>query len=239
MSIRKGIGGHHAATSVTDEWLTPLPIIRSLGEFDLDPCSPINRPWNTAAKHYTVLDNGLMLPWEGRVWMNPPYGREMIHWLEKMAWHNNGIALTFARTETVAFQTFVFPHAMSMFFISGRLTFHTVDGSPAKYNGGAPSVLIAYGEENTDALADCIVGGRHVLINAMPIITITQSPSWKNVVSISMIKLNRSGSLNDIYSMVERIAPDKVLKNKHYKEKIRQKLQQYFVRVDKGRYTFE
>jgi len=24
----------------TDEWLTPPKIIKSLGEFDLDPCSP-------------------------------------------------------------------------------------------------------------------------------------------------------------------------------------------------------
>ena len=30
-----------------DEWLTPPEIIKSLGEFDLDPCSPINRPWAT------------------------------------------------------------------------------------------------------------------------------------------------------------------------------------------------
>ena len=27
-----------------DEWLTPLEIIRALGEFDLDPCSPVRRP---------------------------------------------------------------------------------------------------------------------------------------------------------------------------------------------------
>jgi hypothetical protein len=37
-----------------DEWLTPPEIIKSLGEFDLDPCSPINRPWDTAKNHYTI-----------------------------------------------------------------------------------------------------------------------------------------------------------------------------------------
>ena len=36
-----------------DEWLTPPEIIKSLGIFDLDPCSPCNRPWDTAFKHYT------------------------------------------------------------------------------------------------------------------------------------------------------------------------------------------
>jgi len=27
-----------------------------MGKFDLDPCSPIKRPWDTAKKHYTELD---------------------------------------------------------------------------------------------------------------------------------------------------------------------------------------
>ena len=50
-----------------DEWLTPPEIIKSLGEFDLDPCSPINRPWDTAKKHYSKLDNGFTKKWYGRV----------------------------------------------------------------------------------------------------------------------------------------------------------------------------
>ena len=28
-----------------NEWLTPPHILRRLGPFDLDPCAPINRPW--------------------------------------------------------------------------------------------------------------------------------------------------------------------------------------------------
>lgn len=32
-----------------DEWLTPPEIVQSLGSFDLDPCSPIARPWPFAA----------------------------------------------------------------------------------------------------------------------------------------------------------------------------------------------
>lgn len=221
----------------TDEWLTPPSIIRSLGQFDIDPCSPIVRPWNTATVHYNINDNGLLLPWHGRVWLNPPYGSTMIKWLQKMADHNNGIALTFARTETVAFQQYVFPFCMSMFFIKGRIKFFTAKGIAGHTTGGSPSVLIAYGEENVDAIADSGIEGKHMLVNAMPMITIIQSPDWKSVVSISLIKLNGSGSLKDIYTMVERIAPDKIKKNPHYQEKIRQKLQKYFVRVERGYYT--
>ena len=38
---RKGIGGHQSANMRTEEWLTPPEILKPLGEFDLDPCSPI------------------------------------------------------------------------------------------------------------------------------------------------------------------------------------------------------
>lgn len=55
-------------TSGHDEWLTPPEIIKALGTFDLDPCSPIHRPWPTATNHYTVENDGFNLPWYGRVW---------------------------------------------------------------------------------------------------------------------------------------------------------------------------
>ena len=50
-------------------------IVSALGPFDLDPCSPVNRPWPTAAQHFTVRDDGLAQAWHGRVWCNPPFGR--------------------------------------------------------------------------------------------------------------------------------------------------------------------
>lgn len=40
------IGSHHSHKMGKDEWLTPPQIIKALGGFDLDPCSPINRPWD-------------------------------------------------------------------------------------------------------------------------------------------------------------------------------------------------
>lgn len=76
-----------------DEWLTPPHIMAALGEFDLDPCAPINRPWPTATTHFTVVDDGLNSDWEGRVFCNPPYGRETQKWLNKCAEHGNCIAL--------------------------------------------------------------------------------------------------------------------------------------------------
>ena len=71
--MRKGIGGHQSAKMKNDEWLTPLHLLRPLGTFDLDPCAPIVRPWDTARHHYTKEDDGLKKEWFGRVWLNPPY----------------------------------------------------------------------------------------------------------------------------------------------------------------------
>lgn len=90
-------------TAGKDEWITPKFILDALAPFDLDPCAPVVRPWPMAANHFTVADDGLTQPWRGFVWCNPPYGRETAKWFRKLRAHGNGIALTFARTETKMF----------------------------------------------------------------------------------------------------------------------------------------
>ena len=85
----------------------------ALGPFDLDPCSPILRPWDTAKYHYTVSDNGFIKEWFGRVWLNPPYGRGMYEWMNKLAAHGNGIGLIFARTDTKGFQNHILSDTFS------------------------------------------------------------------------------------------------------------------------------
>lgn len=158
------IGSHQSAKATTHEWLTPPEIIEALGPFDLDPCAPIVRPWPMAENHYTVNDDGLTKPWTGRVWLNPPYGSHAIKWLIKLANHGNGIALTFARTETRMFFGTVWDHpaASAILFIRGRLHFHYTDGRQAEANSGAPSVLIAYGKENARILENSGIDGKFI-----------------------------------------------------------------------------
>lgn len=160
MSKRKGIGSHQSANMKKDEWLTPPEIIDSLESFDLDPCAPIDRPWDTAKNYWTTENNGLLMPWEGRVWLNPPYGLEAASWLNRMCLHGNGIALIFARTETKMFFQYVWGHANALLFIEGRLHFYHVNGTRSKSNAGAPSVLIAYGKNNVDALKNSGIKGK-------------------------------------------------------------------------------
>ena len=146
-----GMGSHQSAAMLKDEWLTPPEILWALGPFDLDPCSPINRPWPTAAEHYTVADDGLSLPWIGRVWCNPPYGASVARWLSRLADHGNGIALIFARTETACWVEQVWAKADAILFVAGRLHFHHFDGTRAAANSGAPSALVAYGRSKAAA----------------------------------------------------------------------------------------
>ena len=153
-----GMSSHQSARMKNDEWLTPAEIMRALGDFDLDPCSPINRPWPTAAEHYTVADNGLAKPWFGRVWCNPPFGREAVVWLERMKDHGNGVALIPARTETAMFYQTVWGHADAVCFLRGRPHFHYVDGRRAPFNSGAPIALVAYGAANMVALQNSGLG---------------------------------------------------------------------------------
>lgn len=164
----KGIGGHHKPyKGEKDEWLTPPAIIRTLGPFDLDPCAPTVRPWDTASKHFTIDDDGLSSPWFGRVWLNPPYGPETGKWLARLADHGDGIALIFARTETAMFFKHVWGQADAALFIQGRLHFHHVDGSRAKNNSGAPSVLVAFGPECVRRLRRSGIDGQFVSVGEM------------------------------------------------------------------------
>jgi hypothetical protein len=154
---------HERLANGKAEWLTPPALVKSLGEFDLDPCSPLARPWDTAKRHLTILDDGLAQPWSGRVWLNPPYGSKTKAWLRKLAEHGNGIALVFACTDTKAFFEGVWGHADAILFLRGRLSFHHVDGTRADESGG-PSCLIAYGTANVEALRQAQLPGHLVIL---------------------------------------------------------------------------
>jgi hypothetical protein len=161
--ISRGVGGHQSARSQTDSWLTPPHIITTLGgpdSFDLDPCAFPG--WATAKRGICLPDDGLAAEWEGRVWLNPPYGSETFDWLDRLADHGTGTALIFARTETSGFVRAVWRRATALLFIEGRLHFHRPNGVRAVANSGAPSVLVAYGAADAAILRRCSIPGAYV-----------------------------------------------------------------------------
>lgn len=233
-----GIGGHQSHRSGTEDWLTPPTVLEAVGgadSFDLDPCAPIVRPWATAKRHYTLADNGLILPWLGRVWCNPPYSQSKLgKWLARMADHDHGIALIFARTETDAFFRFIWERASAMLFIRGRLTFHTVDGAPGAGNGGAPSVLCSYGPADADVLAGCGIAGQFVPLRIPRFIVAgALQQSWATCLREWMRSTRGPVRLDDLYRAFA--SHPKARANPHYREKIRQELQRGpFANLDRG-----
>lgn len=162
---------HDRVENTKHEWLTPPEIIKTLGPFDLDVCSPIpsKRPWATALEHYDINDDGLQKKWKGRVWLNPPYENKIAgEFLKCMAQHGNGIVLIFARTETANWFEHIWSKADAILFVRGRLQFYHASGKIADNSGGAPSALIAYGDSNVEALRKSGIEGHLVVLDNKP-----------------------------------------------------------------------
>lgn len=140
-------------TANCDTWLTPPALIKALGPFDLDPCTPPEMPWQTAT---TMLSrerdgDGLAAEWRGRVWLNPPYGRETFKWLAKLSEHKSGIALVFARTDMRGFHAEVFRKAQCIFFLARRVKFFRRGGVQAQ-SPNAASCLVSYSQPDSLAI---------------------------------------------------------------------------------------
>ena len=146
----------------TDEWYTPIELINSLGSFDLDPCAPEVPLWKTATIMYDKNADGLKQAWFGRVWLNPPYSRPLIEqFVNRMAEHNNGIALLFNRCGSKMFIDVILEKAAAIKFLKGRIKFYRKDGT----RGGSPgcgSILIAFGEDNAYILEKNSLPGKFI-----------------------------------------------------------------------------
>lgn len=139
----------------TDDHYTPPFIFEALNvEFDMDVCSPAGGvPWIPAKKSLSVIEDGLITPWQGRVWCNPPYSK-VTPWANKLLSHQNGIALL--------------PVGKSMWFdklwelcdgiltLPSSLKFIKSDGSVAGIM--TSTMLFAFGEVNRQSLIDSGLG---------------------------------------------------------------------------------
>lgn len=144
----------HNHIGKTNTWLTPLKLIRSLGKFDLDPCGFPGH--QTAAKLICLPEDGLSAQWSGRVWLNPPYGKEQQAWLQRLQVHGNGIALIFARLETIWIQPFL---RGGFFQLRGRIRFLN-EKFEAQSSAGAPSMLIPFDRKNIGSILSSDLEGQ-------------------------------------------------------------------------------
>jgi hypothetical protein len=142
------------ACSTSCEWYTPPYIFEALGcRFDLDPASPGAEivPWIPADRCYTREDDGLKQPWTGFCWLNPPYGRKILHlWVEKFVRHGNGIILVAERTSTRWWQA-LNRRADLVLCVNKKIPFIPGTGKKARAQA-LGSNLFAIGEQGVAAL---------------------------------------------------------------------------------------
>lgn len=135
------------------EWYTPphiLELIYQIMPIDLDPASPAE-PTVKADRHYTKKDNGLIRPWTGNIYLNPPYGKQIIPWIVKLCneWENhrirNAIILIPAKTDTKWFNHMI-QHAACFCTIKGRLHFISPNNTQNQ-TGTFASLLVLFSND--------------------------------------------------------------------------------------------
>jgi phage N-6-adenine-methyltransferase len=129
-----------------NRWSTPQNLFDSLNEefdFNLDVCA---EQWNHKCSMYFSPDiDGLKQLWTGNVWMNPPYGREIKHWVQKAyeesqkVYCNHVVCLIPSRTETEWFQDYCLKGEVR--FIRGRIHFTNFNGKSGRPRFGSALVI--------------------------------------------------------------------------------------------------
>jgi hypothetical protein len=160
---------HLRAKSENWRWLTPWEIFEGLrrggvAEFDCDPAHPgCNRHCVVPARRiYTEADDGLSQPWEGLVFLNPPYAyphrRSHVLWLKRLIAHGSGIAICNALTSADWWHAVVVPNFPVIVFPNGKTKF--IDPDTGK-RGNEPAngvALLGVGKVACEALKNCGLG---------------------------------------------------------------------------------
>lgn len=133
-------------SSSKQDWETPPDLFRELDRefhFTLDVCATAD---NAKCKRFLSPKENALHPftdWTGMCWMNPPYGREIIHWVKKACYSaGNGttvVCLLPARTDTRWWHEYVIPGSKEIRFLRGRIRF-----VGAKASAPFPSAIVVF-----------------------------------------------------------------------------------------------
>jgi ParB family chromosome partitioning protein len=165
--LLKIANGLHISSSGENEWYTPSVYIEAaraaMGSIDLDPAScGLAQETVQAGRYYTIDEDGLERAWDGNVWLNPPYSKDLIgRFAEKVVVETEriqqAIVLVNNATETAWFQSMA-RKANAICLFSGRIKFNDKTGKPA--NTPVQGQVAIYFGENVDAFesAFCSLG---------------------------------------------------------------------------------
>lgn len=124
--VGKNLSVHFSSSK--DDWETPDYIFDPLNKefgFTLDVCADVNN--KKCDSYFDMADDGLLQDWGNDVcFLNPPYSQLKI-WLKKAYEESlkgaTVVALIPARTDTIAFHSYIFNKADEIRFIKGRINF--------------------------------------------------------------------------------------------------------------------
>lgn len=130
-------------SSKTELWATPMDFFQEwsdfIGGFDLDVCA--NQENAKCQKFFSKEDDGLSQEWNGKCWMNPPYGKEIGRWMKK-AYESSQqgatvVCLVPSRTDTKWWHDYAMKGKIT--FIKGRLKFGN-----SKNSAPFPSAVVVF-----------------------------------------------------------------------------------------------
>ena len=150
---------HVSNNSGEYEWYTPIEYIEAarltMGTIDLDPASCDAANETVKAKtYYTEEQDGLIQPWFGTVWLNPPYSQPLVSQFCDLLVDNylkgnikQACVLVNNATETKFYQNML-NHCSAVCFIKGRVKFVDKNGE----SKGTPlqgQTVLYFGKETT------------------------------------------------------------------------------------------
>lgn len=131
-------------SAVRDDWETPSDLFELLDRefhFTLDAASD-DQNWKVS-NHLTKDDNAILNEWRGRVFCNPPYGRNLRAWISKAYGEVRSgraelvVLLLPSRTDTAWFHDFCLQGEIR--FIRGRIQF-----GDSGDNAPFPSMIVVF-----------------------------------------------------------------------------------------------
>jgi len=146
-------------SSKSKEWFTPKPIFDKLNaefHFTTDICTSAANPVGCPI-FFTKEQDGLknLDKWQGNVFCNPPYGREVDIWVTKCAQYaksgrGTAVMLIAARTDTERFHKYIWdkekhnPYpGVEVRFLQNRIKFLNSQGK-AEDPAGFPSMVVVF-----------------------------------------------------------------------------------------------
>jgi len=137
VTVPPALLSHESTEHYTPQYVLKA-VIACMGAIDMDPASNSREIPNVpAARHYNAQDNGLVQPWKGRVFLNPPFGPGVEKWFSKLYQERSAgrtteaIVLWKSATETAAWKTLT-AISCRVCFPSARIRFAgpSGDGGP-------------------------------------------------------------------------------------------------------------